>query len=321
MANWKYASGSWVLGGNRDRFVDYSPNTPLTERVSLLSKIEGVCGIEIINPYDGIDVTELKKALKDNGMVVTSVLASKINDIKWKFGALINEDKALREEAIDEVMRSAELALELDCNMVNLWPGQDGYDYLFEINYDKAWENFRDSVERVAKRYPNVNFSIEYKPREPRVHCIIDSAAKTLLLCNDINLKNIGVTIDFGHSIIGGENPTEAAAISNSYNRLFHVHMNDNFGLWDDDLISGTVHLWHTLEFLMYLKSIDYSGWVSLDISPFREDSFNASKLSFDIIKKMERIVDSLDVEEFKSIRSKADAVESYSKLFDLFIK
>src|SRR5699024_12684708 len=56
-------------------------------------------------------------------------------------------------------------------------------------------------------RSPDLNFVIEYKPREPRVHMSFDSVARTLLGIEKIGLPNVGILLDFGHSLFGGESP------------------------------------------------------------------------------------------------------------------
>ena len=55
------------------------------------------------------------------------------------------------------------------------------------------------------------------------------------------------------------------------YKRLVGVHVNDNFGLADDDIMVGSVHFWSLLEFLLVLEETGYDGWISLDIVPRRE--------------------------------------------------
>ena len=52
------------------------------------------------------------------------------------------------------------------------------------------------------------------------------------------------------------------------YKRLVGVHVNDNFGLADDDIMVGSVHFWSLLEFLLVLEETGYDGWISLDIVP-----------------------------------------------------
>ena len=45
---------------------------------------------------------------------------------------------------------------------MKLWPGQDGWDYPFQVDHGTLWKN---SMDGVAKN-PDLKFVIEYKPRD-----------------------------------------------------------------------------------------------------------------------------------------------------------
>ena len=54
---------------------------------------------------------------------------------------------------------------------------------------------------------------IEYKPREPRNKIIFPNAARTLLAIQQVGLDNLGILLDFGHSLYGLETPADAAQL------------------------------------------------------------------------------------------------------------
>src|SRR3546814_7643097 len=64
---------------------------------------------------------------------------------------------------------------------VKLWPGQDGWDYPFQVDHKALWRLSIDGIGELASQNPDLKFVIEYKPREPRVHMSYDSVARTLL--------------------------------------------------------------------------------------------------------------------------------------------
>jgi hypothetical protein len=68
-----------------------------------------------------------------------------------------------------------------------------------------------------------------------------DSVTRTLLGIEKIGLPNVGILLDFGHSLYGGESPADAAQLAIDYGRLFGMDVNDNLRGWDDDLVAGTV--------------------------------------------------------------------------------
>ncbi len=87
------------------------------------------------------------------------------------------------------------------------------------------------------------------------------------MACQELDLPNVGITMDFGHAVLAHENPAQAAALAARYGRLFNVHLNDTFGRFDDDFLPATKHVMETVELLWQLKQLDYNGWISLDMS------------------------------------------------------
>ena len=119
---------------------------------------------------------------------------------------------------------------------------------------------------------PNVKISLEFKPKEPRTHIMINSTAKALLFVNMINKPNLGINLDVGHANMGYETLAESVALLKRFgNRLMHLHLNDNYRLWDDDMVPGSVHTLEWVEFFYWLDRTGYDGWYSLDIFAYRE--------------------------------------------------
>jgi xylose isomerase len=92
-----------------------------------------------------------------------------------------------------------------------------------------------------------------------------------MTVINEINRPNLGINIDMGHAFIMKENLAESIALACRYAKLFHTHWNDNWKLFDDDLIVGTVNLWETVEAMFWLDEFGYDGWYGLDLFPYRE--------------------------------------------------
>jgi xylose isomerase len=131
----------------------------------------------------------------------------------------------------------------------------------------------------------NVKVLLEYKLREPRGHCFLNSAAKTILLLQGIG--NTGCLLDVGHSLAAGENMAEAAALLADHKILDYLHLNDNYRSWDDDMIFASVHAAEHLELIYWLLRKNYSGWLTLDIFPYREEKIPAASESFAWVRAM----------------------------------
>ena len=201
-------------------------------------------------------------------------------------------------------------ARKLKCPLINLWPGQDGYDYIFQSDYraERRWTI--EAVKTAATAYPDIRFSLEYKPKEPRTHSTWARAADTLLVARETGLPNVGVTIDTGHSLSGGENMAEAAVILSDYGRkLFHLHFNDNYRSWDDDMIVGSVHFAEFVELLFWLREVGYDGWYSMDQYPYREDGQAAIRSSVEFLRGLETMLDG-SMDELRGIIASGDPIK-----------
>jgi xylose isomerase len=152
-----------------------------------------------------------------------------------------------------------------------------------------------DAVREAAAHRPEITLLMEYKPSETRVHCLLDSAAKALLLCHAVGQENVGVTIDVGHSIYGGETPAEALAHVAMSGHPYYIHINDNNGKWDWDLMAGTCNLWLYVEFLYYLKELKYEGWITSDTSPVRQDPIETFAFNVRFTNRIWKWLDQVD--------------------------
>jgi xylose isomerase len=237
-----------------------------------MARIPGVAGAELAHPYEVDTVEVMRRELERRNLQVAAINVNIKMDPAFHNGSLSSPDPAVRQRACDMIKAAKDYAQAIGADKVTCCPLSDGYDYSFHTHYVKAWERMIDVVREAAAYLPEVTLFLEYKPSETRVHCLLDSAAKTLLLLNAVGSKDLGVTIDIGHSIYGGETPAEALAHVAMSGHPYYVHINDNNGKWDWDLMAGTCNLWLYVEFLFYLKEFGYDGWITSDTSPVRQD-------------------------------------------------
>ena len=301
------------LGNTCDRFLSsgYKEQLPKAEMVRQAAAIEGVKGVELVGNWDVTpqNVDEVGGLLARHNLKCVSIIPDHFSQKRWGRGAFVAKDPAIRAQALEETMSAAEMARKLKCPLINLWPGQDGYDYLFQSDYraERRWTI--EAVKAAAKAYPDIRFSLEYKPKEPRTHSTWARAADTLLVARETGLPNVGVTIDTGHSLAAGENIAEAAVLLSDYgSKLFHLHFNDNYRSWDDDMIVGAVHFAEFLELLFWLREIGYKGWYSMDQYPYREDGQAAIRSSVEFLRGLEGMLDG-SMDEVRALIASGDPI------------
>lgn len=241
------------------------------------------------------------------GLQVSMITPDLWATARWGKGSITSPEEKTRKQALREIRKAMDWAVEMNCDAINVWPGQDGYNYLFQINYLQAWQWLVEAIQECAEYRPEIKICIEYKMKEPRRYIFISTVDKALQLVEEVNRENVGVLLDIGHALAAGENPTESVALLSRKSKLFYLHFNDNYGSWDDDLTVGSVHLLHLLETVYWLNKIGYNGWHTLDIFPYREDGLRAVQESIDWIKKAYRSISKINKERMEGIAFNQD--------------
>ena len=283
----------------------------MEEMLDLSLQVEGLDGLELVGNWhvNDANIRDVAKMFKDRGLKICMLVPDLWTQAKWGKGSLAAPDAATRQAGVDEVRKVMDWAGELGCRYVDVWPGQDGYDYSFQADYVEAWKWLREGLALCADHNPKVRVLVEYKLKEPRTHCFVNSAAKVVLLLQ--GLDKVGVLLDTGHSMAAGENIAEAAALLASFGKLDYVHLNDNYRSWDDDMMVGAVHLVESLELVYWLKRVGYKGWLTLDIFPYREDGVKAATECKKWIETFFKAVERVGMDACAEVIRKADGCDA----------
>ncbi len=314
------------FGNQSDRFISsgYKDNKSLEEMFHDASKISDLSGLELVGTWHiNEENLGLVKELKNKyGFKIPIIVIDTFSQKRWGKGSFTSGDPEIRKQAIAEVKKYMDICPELDCNMIDIWPGQDGYDYSFQADFIRDWEYMIEGISECADHRNDIKIGIEYKPKEPRTHCYVSSIGKTLNLINKIGKDNVGVVLDVGHALYAYENMAESAALCSLFgDKLFHLHLNDNYRYWDDDMMVGSVHIIEYLELIYWLKRIKYNGWFSLDIFPYREDGIGSARESINWIKEMMKAINSIENTEIEKVIKEGNAIKSSELLRKMVFK
>lgn len=325
MSNIKFAAILGVYGKPADRFmtIGYKDDAPGTlDLIDLAGKQGLVEGIEIgFGVSDALNAgtkKEIHSALEHNGLKLISVDPNLWGERRWYKGTLGAADARIRQQAIDHIRQAMDVAAELGCDFLNLWPGQDGFDYMFEVDYQHAYECWVENMQKLADHNPQVRLGLEYKPFEPRTHSTISTYSKTLLMTNAIDRKNVGITVDVGHSLYTKDNLGEVVAITQLQNKLFHLHINDNYSDWDWDMNFGSVHLYDFLEMFYWLKRTHYKGWAAVDIFAYRTPGAESVAENIHWMRSMIDLVDQVGQAKIDSLLAAGDPIQTSRFLREL---
>jgi len=282
-------------------------NHDLKDAIEKIGKIEGVDYIDLNYPeHFNTYTTKQVKAFLNQHKLKCNAINLRFRD-KFLQGEFGNKNSKISEEAIQLCCGAADVCMELGGGQMIIWLGFDGFDYSFQIDYVNVWKQVVSAFKRVCD-YSQIPVSIEYKPYEERVHCLLDSFGTTMLMVNEIKKENLGVTLDFCHMLMKKENPAFAAAWLLERNKLFNMHLNDGEGSTDDGLMVGSVNLWKTIEVYYYLKKYDFKGAIYFDTFPKREEASAECASNINMCRKIEALIDRVGMANMENVIKKNDA-------------
>lgn len=299
----KFSAGHWAAGGFGDRFTalggaGYNPDLDSSiiaqiERVAR-AKIQGIEFHEALflndeQKKDRTKIDKVKKALTSYGIEPTNMNINLYSDAKWKFGGITNPDKSVREDALAIALQGAEIAQEVGCRSIALWPGSDGWDYNFEVNYGRQLDYFIDGCLTINEKakFLGLRFGIEAKLHEPREgNMVVPTTHMAILLARMVNEecggKNMGVCIDYGHEQMYAVEPASMLYVAQKAGvPVINFHINNaKLHSNDEDRIAGTGDIWRLADFCYASIDTDYDGWFGEDQFTYRTDPVKSMSLS-----------------------------------------
>ncbi|WP_147115458.1 sugar phosphate isomerase/epimerase [Tateyamaria sp. syn59] len=286
-----------TLGKYSDRFHTYQPAQSFEDRLRASEKLKGAHGVEPVYPQDIGRQGEYLGALKACDLPVSAVNVNIKGDHEFCRGALTNSDPEVRALALDYIKSGMDMAVETGTDMVSVCPLIDGWDHPFEVDYQAQWNWMVEALREAAAHRPEIRVSLEYKPFEVRNRITLGTMPRTLLMCEEVGAKNVGVTMDAGHALIAGESPAAELALAHHKDRLFYVHFNDNDRQWDWDTLPGSVNLWETIETLYWVRRLGWSGWFAYDVFTRKGDPAEALEATFEIMDIFEGLIDKIGMD------------------------
>lgn len=288
----------WCLGSYAERYVPggYFDDMELEKKLEIFAKIEGLDGIVVFLPSDPLpsDPGKLLKMLADYNLSVSVIEPEIWADRKWRDGAFSTNDSSIRKQAVKVMQDGMDLAKELNADSVLLWPAHDGFDYPFQGNYLDGWDTMVETVREICQYDSNVKIALEAKAKDPRQKQYISNTGKAMTFISDVGCENLGCAIDVGHALMADENLAESLALIDSHDKLYQIHLNDNYKDADPDMVIGTINFWEILEFYYYLNKTDYDSWQTIDIIAGRDDREKTLALAVKMTRLFKELADRL---------------------------
>jgi xylose isomerase len=238
----------------------------------------------------------------------------------------------MRKLAIERTKATLRLNDQLDTEFAIVWPGIDGYENPFGVDFSAMRDRFVDGLVEAMDEVPGVRIAFEPKPYEPRGHILFPTTAEGVLLGRlvesklsssknrkllDEGHKLFCMNPEIGHVLMGYEDLAYAFSWPLSEGRLAHSHCNSQpLGNYDQDLNVGVVSP-EQLEALLYtMKMHGYTGWLGIDINPERMPVDTALKINMDAIRAANDRVNAIDHEAILHCQQHPDTTRGWLEAY-----
>jgi len=182
---------------------------------------------------------------------------------QWRGGCLASAEETVRQQVITDALEIARRVKAFGIDLLGLWLGGDRMKIVDD--YNAAWSRLIGGMCEIADTLAaqGQRVAFEYKPGE-----IVANADAARRLFDQVQRDNVGLLLDTGHAIYAHENLVDV--LHKCGERLFYIHLDDNYADYDRDLPPGAVHNFRP--FFEQLLAMDYRGDISLDLYYYMVD-------------------------------------------------
>ncbi|MBM3265316.1 MAG: TIM barrel protein [candidate division Zixibacteria bacterium] len=316
--NLKISAGVWFFAPGQIRFhAAYVKPMSIEDRLSIAGELAeyGLCGIEAHYPNEVNEdnVHLYQKLEKETGIRLITVIPNLFWDEQFEYGSLSSPVPLARRAAIDRVIKTLEMNRALNTDFMVVWPGGDGYELNFGMDFYAMWNRFEEGLAEAIDAVPGIRVAIEPKPYEPRGNNIYRNSPDGLIMAQDVESRLrsaenrklldqghtlVGLNPELGHVLMGFEDFPYALSRILKQGRLVHTHWNSQpLGNYDQDLQVGLVSPEQIFAGLYAMKMYGYTGYYGIDIFPERIPIRQALINSVDRMKALAELCDVVDHE------------------------
>ncbi len=333
----KFSAGIWFFSPSDSRFhKKYKPDLDIRQRLDIAARLKdyGLRGLEAHYPNEiSEENAELWRSFcTDTGIRLVTIVPLLFSDPVFEWGSLSSPLPKARENAIELTKRALAMNREFDTDFAVVWPGIDGYENPFGIDFPAMRDRFAQGLAEAMDAVPGVRVAFEPKPYEPRGHIIYGTTPEGMLLCHQVEelLTNednkqllveghalVGLNPEVGHALMACEDLPYAYSWPLSEGRLCHMHLNSQpIGNYDQDLNVGVISP-EQMEALLYvLKMHSYRGWFGIDINPERMPVETALQISMDALRAANDRINELDHESIVYATNNPDKARGWLEAY-----
>ncbi len=327
---YKFSFGPWNIHEGADPFgPGVRPSRTFDQKLAVFKEL----GFDAVQFHDDDAVPDLDGLTAAEISICARQMASKLRDqgLKAEFvaprlwehpntidGAFTSNDPKAREYAIERSKKAADIARELDTDLMVLWLAREG-TYLREAkDAVQATQLLLEAVDQLLEYDAQLRIAIEPKPNEPMDLAYIPTIGHALALgFKSRDPKRVGCLVESAHAVLAGLDPSDEMAFALAFDKLYSVHLNDQNGLkFDQDRTFGAVDLRRAFNQVRVLDENKFfdKGMVGLDVKAMRTQPAEIAEKHLDnslnIFLRLVEVVRSLDHQRKKELIAARDYEE-----------
>jgi L-rhamnose isomerase len=128
----------------------------VAEMIAGAGQVGGLSAADLNYPdhFAAHDPATLQGLLADQGLLLNGLAMRYYTEAGFKLGAFTHPDPATRRAAIDLTRRGIDACAAMGGSQMTLWMGQDGFDYSFQADYARMWDDTIAALAEVASTSP-----------------------------------------------------------------------------------------------------------------------------------------------------------------------
>jgi xylose isomerase len=283
---YRFSFGPWNIHEGADPFgPPVRPSRPFADKLGEYQRLgfdavqfhddDAVPGLDALSPAQIRERAQVVRRQLDERGLVAEFVAPRLWESPMTIdGAYTANDPQARAYAIERSKRAADIAQELDTDLMVLWLAREG-TYLREakdVTCATGW--LLEAINAILDYAPSLRIAIEPKPNEPMDLAYIPTMGHALALgMQTKDPRRVGVLMESAHSILAGLDPSDEIGFAMSFGKLWSVHLNDQNGLkFDQDRSFGAVDLRRAFNQVRVLDQNRFYqvGMVGLDVKAIR---------------------------------------------------
>lgn len=202
------------------------------------------------------ELKEMRRNIEDANLTVSSFMPA---FFRYPH-SLSNPNDRVRADSIDYMCKCMDNASLLGAHILLVIPGKSLHDQ----SLDDAKQKNLESIKILCERSESYNFYLGIEPANRFVTDLVNTASDAMEIISEVDHERLGVVLDTGHMNLVEEQPSESIDILGD--RLLQVHVNDNDGIEQQNLVPGD-GVFDFQGLIDLLRQSSFSGCLSAELA------------------------------------------------------